>query len=326
MRTIDISHRTVIFTVVFLLGLWVLWQIRNIILLLFVAFLLATAFEPLVNKLSRTRLPRPISIILIYIVFLGTLAGLIVSVVPPLIDETGHFVSNLPEYLDRIGVGTFDRAAIADQIAKLGELPVNLFRLVSSVFSNMINVIAVFILAFYLLLGRASLDRRLKAIFGDDSERARSLLSRVESRLGQWVRGELILMTIIALATYIGLRLLGVQFALPLAILAGILEIVPNVGPIIAAVPAVLVGFTVSPVLGFSVAALYFLIQQLENLVIVPKVMQASIGLSPLVTLVALGIGAELGGVMGAVLAIPVFLVVQVIALEFFKGKLGKLF
>lgn len=325
MRTIEISHRTIVFTVLFLLALWVLWQIRNIILLLFVAFLIATALELPMARLSKWRIPRPVSIILMYIVLFGIVAGFFVSVVPPLVDQTANFVNNLPHYLVQLGISGIDRQAVADQLSTISQLPVNLFKFATSVLSNLINVIAVLVLAFYMLLERGAIDKRLRVLFGDDGDRARGLLTKVELKLGRWVRGELILMTIIAATTYIGLRLLNVPFALPLAILAGILEIIPNVGPVVAAIPAVLVGFIGSPILGLSVAALYFLIQQLENIVIVPKVMQASVGLSPLVTLVALGIGAELAGIMGAILAIPIFLVVQVLVGEFFRGKLGKL-
>ncbi|MBI3289893.1 AI-2E family transporter, partial [Candidatus Microgenomates bacterium] len=121
-----------------------------------------------------------------------------------------------------------------------------------------------------------------------------------------------------------GLRLLGIHFALPLAILAGLLEVVPTVGPLVSAVPAIIVGFTISPIMGISVAALYFLIQQLENSFIVPKVMQKSIGVAPIVTLVVLGVGVEIGGITGAILAMPVFLVVQIALAEFFpRLKLG---
>lgn len=325
MRTIDVSHRTVVFTVAFLLGLWVLWNIRSIIVLFFVAFLIATALELPLAQLSRIRIPRAFAIILIYIAFFGIVAGFFVSIVPPLVDQTGNFVSNLPEYISELGIAGIDRQVITDQLSTLSQLPANLFMFLTSVLSNLVHVIAVLVLAFYMLLEKGAIDRKLKTLFGEDAERAKGVVHKIESKLGRWVRGELILMTIIALTTYIGLRLLGVPFALPLAVLAGVLELVPNVGPVVAAIPAILVGFIGSPILGLSVAALYFLIQQLENIVIVPKVMQASLGLSPLVTLVALGIGAELAGIMGAILAIPVFLVVQVLVGEFFKGRLGKL-
>jgi predicted PurR-regulated permease PerM len=110
--------------------------------------------------------------------------------------------------------------------------------------------------------------------------------------------------------------ILGVPSALPLAILAGLLEIVPTIGPVIAAVPAVLVGFTVSPVIGIAVASLYFLVQQLENHLIVPKIMQKAVGVNPLVTILSLGVGFQLGGPIGAILAVPILIVLLLIASE----------
>lgn len=319
MRTIEISHRTIVFTIFFLIGLWLLWQIRSVILALFIAFILATAFNPLVARLARFRIPRTVAILLVYLFVLGVVLGVAVSIIPPLIDQTSVLVSRLPEYMTRLGVVGVDQNLISEQLVNLGRIPVNIFQFVVSLFSNIIAVFIVLVLAFYLLLEWGNLDRRVVFFFGKDGVRAKAFLATIEKRLGGWVRGELLLMTIIGLLTYTGLRLLGVHFALPLAILAGLLEVVPNVGPLVAAIPAIIVGFTISPVIGISVAALYFLIQQVENSVIVPKVMERSVGLPPLATLIALAVGVELGGIMGAILAVPVLLVVQVTVAEFFK-------
>jgi len=128
-------------------------------------------------------------------------------------------------------------------------------------------------------------------------------------------------MTIVGVLSFVGLRLLGIEFALPLAILAGLLEIIPNIGPIVSAIPAVLSGLTVSPLMGLAVAALYFLIQQIENSIIVPRVMQKVVGVNPLVTILSLAIGFKLAGVAGAILAIPVVLVIQVATSEIFTSK-----
>lgn len=325
MRTIEISHRTIIFTLAFLLGLWILWNIKTVLLVLFVTFLIATALKPPVERLAKIKVPRAVSILLIYVVFFGGIISVFASVIPPLVDQTSGLVERLPGYLTQLGIHGINQEMISGQLADIGRFPVDLLRFITNVFSNIVAVLAVLVLAFYLLLERSSIEKKFVILFGDDAPRARNFLAKLEARLGRWVRGELILMTIIAVVTYIGLRLLGIQFALPLALLAGLLEIVPNVGPLVAAIPAILVGFTVSPILGVSTAALYFLIQQVENSVIVPKVMQASVGLSPLVTLVALGVGAELGGIMGAILAVPILLVIQVILEEFFASRFGKL-
>ena len=146
----------------------------------------------------------------------------------------------------------------------------------------------------------------------------------MEKKLGGWVRAQGALMLIIGLVSYFGLRLLGIDFALPLALLAGVLEVVPNVGPTLAAVPAVLAGLAISPLMGLAVAALYFLIQQIENGFILPQIMSRGAGVNPLVAIMALVAGFQLGGVIGAVLAIPLVLLVQVVAAEFFSQKFPK--
>jgi predicted PurR-regulated permease PerM len=129
-------------------------------------------------------------------------------------------------------------------------------------------------------------------------------------------------MVLIGFLVYLGLTLLHLEFALPLAILAGLLEIVPTIGPIVSAIPAVLVAISTSPVLALSVVALYFIIQQLENNLVVPLVMKRSVGLSPLVTILSVMIGARLAGVVGAILAIPAFLVIQsIIGASLFKSS-----
>ena len=121
-------------------------------------------------------------------------------------------------------------------------------------------------------------------------------------------------MVVIGITNYVGLRLLGIPFSLPLSILAGVLEIVPYVGPILAAIPAVLIGFGISPVIGWAVAAMAFLIQQLENYVLVPKIMQKSTGVNPIITLLVLAIGFRLAGLVGLLISIPVFITIQVAA------------
>jgi len=128
-------------------------------------------------------------------------------------------------------------------------------------------------------------------------------------------------MFLVGVFTYIGLLLLGIEFALPLAILAGLLEIVPYVGPILAAVPAAIVGFGISPLMGAATIALAFLIQQLENYFLVPKIMQKSVGVSPLITLLALSIGFRLAGILGVVISVPVVITLQVLGKYYLTSR-----
>jgi predicted PurR-regulated permease PerM len=185
-----------------------------------------------------------------------------------------------------------------------------------------LDVLTVLILAFYLLLTREKLDEALGFFFGDEKRKeAAKLIDVLESRLGGWARGELALMVLVGTTTYIGLTILGIPFSLPLALLAGILEIVPYLGPIISAIPAVIIGLGISPILGLAAVALYFLIQQVENYVFVPKVMEKSIGVSPIITLLALAIGFRLAGVVGIVMSVPVVISIQVIVKRYLLAK-----
>lgn len=324
-RKIEISHRTIIFTVLFLILVWVLFQIRPIIVSLFIAFLLMSALTPLVDLMVKVKIPRGLAIIVVYLGLLALLIGGLGSLVSPLVDQTQRLAKELPNLFDQfggwlgsLGISGVDGDLIAGQVSQIGSIPANLVTFIIFLFSNLIIVISVLVITFYMLLERKNLDQHLMLLFGGDGEqRAKVLIDKIEARLGGWVRGELVLMLIIGVMTYIGLLLLNVPYALPLAILAGILEIVPTIGPVISGIPAVIAALTISPLIGLATTALYFLIQQLENSIIVPKVMQKAIGVNPLVTIVALGIGFQLAGPLGAILSVPVFIVFQQTAIEF---------
>lgn len=321
-RKIEISHRTIIFTVLFLLGLWFLYQIKQIILAVFVAVILMSALNPLVDRLERWRFPRWLGILLIYLLVFVGLGLTLAAIIPPFVDQTVSFVNRLSFYLRGLGAFGIDPNLITSQISQLGPLSTNLLKITVEFFSNLINIVFLVVVSFYLLLERKNLKRYLIVLFGESGEeRAESFVDKIERELGGWIRGEAILMTIIGLITYIGLRILGIEYALPLAILAGILEVIPNIGPVISAVPAVLIGLTISPLMALAVAALYFLVQQLENIIIVPKVMEKAVGVNPLVVIISLAIGFKLAGVIGAILAVPVVLVLKIVSAEISASK-----
>jgi len=320
-KKVEISHRTIIFTVFFLLGLWFLFEIRQIILALFVSLILMSAFNPSVNRLEKWRFPRWLAILIIYLGVLGILILGLAGIIPALIEQTGSFVEKIPLLFRQFTFLGIDSNILASQIAQLGTIPANILKLTVSLFSNIIAVFALFVITFYLLLERRNLDTYLQVLFGGGGEKkAKEFVDKVEERLGSWVRGEMTLMIIIGVTIYVGLKLLGIDFALPLAILAGVLEIVPNIGPIISAAPAVLMGLVISPVMALAVAALYFLVQQAENTLIVPKVMQKTVGVNPLVTILSLAVGFKLAGPIGAVLAVPAVLLIEVVISEWYNG------
>src|SRR3989344_2210733 len=247
-RKIEISHKTIIFTVFFLVFLWLLYLIRDIILMFFVALLIMAILNPIVSKLSKRKIPRGAS---------------------AMVEQTAGFASDLPGYLANLGAGPFGDQLLKELLSVLATLPAQIVKAFLSFFSNLLSVLTVLILAFYLLLVREKLDQQLGAVFGEDRVRdVGKALDLLEHKLGGWARGQITLMILVGLATYIGLVILGIPFALPLAIVAGLLEIVPYMGPIIAGIPAVIIGLGISPLMALAAAALYFLIQQVENYVI----------------------------------------------------------
>lgn len=309
---VEISHRTIIFTVVLLLALWVLFQIRDILFLVFIAFILMAALRPLVDWLAWMRVPRVLAIFLIYGIVFGFFGVSLAGTVPTLVIQSTKFVQELPTFLEKVlPYWNIDARSLSQQIAPISE---NILKLTVGIFSNVLTTLTVLVFTFYFLLERKKLESLLTNTIGADAaQRITYALKEVESRLGAWVNGELFLMTIVGVSVYFGLVLLHVDFALPLAIIAGVLEIVPMIGPIISAIPAVLVALTMSPLLALSVVALYFIVQQVENNIFVPIVLRKSVGLSPILTIFALMVGGRLAGIVGAMLAVPIMLVLQVV-------------
>lgn len=311
-KKVDITYRTIIFVAAFGFAVWFVYQIRDIIFNLFLAFILMAALSPLVEKLAKRKVPRILTVILIYVLFFAFVSLVAAGVVPPLVEQTADLVGRIPDYLEQINLPWLDESLIASQFSELGNLPSHILRLSVGVFVNLIKVTVILVLTMYMILERRNLRGYLSRLFSDGRrEKVIELVERIEINLGLWVRVELFLMALIGTMSYFGLRLLGIEFCLPLAVLAGLLEIVPNVGPTLAAVPAIVAGLTISPTKGLVVALLYVIIQQIENDFVVPKVMQKGLQFSPLIVLVALAIGLNLGGVAGMVLSLPILIVLR---------------
>lgn len=292
-------------------------------MLIFVALLVMTILNPLVTKLSKFKIPKALSILVSYVVVFGLIGVALAGVIPPLIEQTTNFVSGLPKYLENLGVSSIVSQQVMNQfLARVGDLPAQVAKVTISIFSNILGVLTVLFFAFYLLLSRDKLDDQLAAFFGKTrSKKISKLIDTLEEKLGGWARGELALMIMVGVSTYVGLRLLGIPFALSLAMLAGLLEIVPYIGPIIAAIPAIIIGFGISPVIGLATAALAFLVQQIENYVLVPKVMEKSVGVSPIITLLSLAVGFKIAGIVGALISVPVVITLQVLSKEYLLSK-----
>jgi len=312
-QKVEITYRTIIFTVLFLISLLVLWQLRPLILTVFLCFLFMEGLHPAVNWLEKTKMPRVLAILLVYLFIIAALSFSVVGVIPDLVDQSTVLIKNLPAALKNIDILGLNFVDFSSQLKILENLPGSITSLVVAIFSNLLSIFVFFVITFYLLLERKNFDKYLKSIFGQKSLKAITIFNQLEKRLGIWVGAQLTLMLIIGILSYLGYVIIGVNFALPLAIIAGILELVPNIGPTIASILAGIFGLTISPITGVLAVIWGIIVQQLENNFIVPKIMKEAIGINPLITILLIASGAKLGGVVGAVIALPLYITIETI-------------
>lgn len=318
-RRIDISHRTIIFITVFLLSLWAIYLIRDLLVIIFVSLILVSALTPLVNFLNNLKLPKALAIAVAYIIIIGLVVGILISLLPPLVEQSSRLAVTLPDLTARF----FNRANIDRSVfqSQLTDLSKNIFSITLNIFDHFLTIIFLLVLTFYLLLERDNLESRVATLFVGRETRIRNLIIHIQEKLGAWLRGQLLLSLIIGVLSYIGLVILNIPYALPLSIFSGVMEVVPVIGPIISALPAILIALTISPILSLGVAAMFFVIQQTENHLIVPQIMKRAVGLNPLVVILAIAIGSRLLGFAGALLAVPIAVVIQIIVTEVIEGK-----
>ncbi|MBU0578999.1 AI-2E family transporter [Patescibacteria group bacterium] len=324
-NSISVSPSIVIFTTFFLLFLYFLYQISNILVLFFLSFIIMVALHPFVQKLEiKLKFPRILAIIATYIlVFLGIMS-MLGLLIPPLAKQLYQFVRafNLPWLQEEIVNFSFNLTELSSIIEQLGSSVTTIYSAIVSTFSSIFTVTTVLVISLFLMLDRKRLHLRV-AWFTKNKQHikiAREFIDSLEHQLGGWVRGQLILMLTIGLVTYVGLTLLSIPYAAPLALLAASLEILPNLGPTISAIPSIIIGIITSgPIMGLVVLVFYILVQQLENNLLVPKVMKENVDVSPLISIMSILIGLEIAGVIGALLAIPVYIVLRSVYSTWFK-------
>ncbi len=335
-RTVDISTGIIFRTLLIILGIWILYLIRGIAAILFAAVIISAAIEPVASWLVRKRIPRSFSVLIIFIILFLVVGGLTSLLVPPIISQFKSFTQELPSQFDKLtqtfsgfeyyfrshGIEFSSQDFFKNLGIQLTESSGKIFSTTASIFSGFISIIAILSLAFYLSVKEEGMKIFLTSVTPAIHQNyAVSLAERIRERIGKWLQGQLLLMLIIFILDFIALYFLNVPYALILAMFAGIMEIIPYLGPILSAIPAVFVGFLVSPLTGLLVLAAYIIIQQFENHIIVPQIMKKAIGLNPVTVILALLIGAKLGGVLGAILAIPLAAAVSVFAKDLLQKR-----
>ena len=266
LQKVEISIRTIVFTLLFLLGLAVVWLIKDLIILFFVCFLFMEALSPTVTRLEKLKIPRIPAILIIYLIILLIISVSIAGIIPIFIQQSTSLINNLPGYLQNIKILGIPAIDLSSQFKIFESLPQEIAKTIISVFSNIFTALVFFVVTFYLLLERKNFDNYSQKLFGvKGREKVIKILNNLENRLGNWIIAEIILMTIIGVLSYFGYLALGLNYAVPLAIIAGLLEIVPNIGPIISGGLAIVIGLTISPLTGLLTAIWSLIVHQAEN-------------------------------------------------------------
>lgn len=316
-HSVSIAPSTIVFAVFFILSLYFLYYIREIVVIFILALIFMSALNPGLKLMqSKLRIPRPLGIVILYLLVILLVVTAFALIVPPLFSEIPNLIHsfNLPPLPQHIREFNFTIVELNDILTQFQGSFGTIYGLVASTFQGIFGFFTILVMSAYLLLDRENLHKRV-AWFTHEPKHlqiAKEFVDSLEIQLGGWVRGQLLLMLTIGVFSFIILSILQVPYALPLALAAGFLEILPNLGPTLAVLPALVVAY---PAGGWglvgAVLAAYVIIQQAENHLIVPKVMQKNADVSPLITILVILTGFKMAGVVGALLSVPIYIILR---------------
>lgn len=314
----------------FLILLLFLYYIRDLILILVVSFILSAILLLPVEWLEKKKVSRLLATLFVYLSFLFILISVFLIVIPPLSREISIIAQKISFYYQTIR--TFLRSGQQILPQDLTQIPgfeqaisllsQNIFFLLSNVVYGFFSLFLIIVISFYIIVSRESIaDFFLSFIPENYHQFISHLIYLCRKDLSRWGWTLLILMSLVGLMTYIGLSILGVHFALFLAFFAGLMEIIPYLGPFIGALPGVFLAFFQSPIKALMVIILYIFVQQIENNLIVPQIMKGVVGLNPIITILVLLIGGRIGGIFGAIIAVPLTAVIYIFLKEYIALK-----
>lgn len=326
--SIDVSYESILRFFLVSFALLFIYYIKDVIFIVFIAVLMALTMEPAVDRMQKKNgIPRVFGAGLLFSSTFAVIALLIYAITPTLAREIGQMATTLPAYIDKI-----DFNYIIDNGQDMGldtGMIQNILVEMSIAFKNaaayllsgtlgflggIFSAILIAVISFYLVLEDNGIEKFVRAAAPEDMQpQCIRIAKKIEKKLGQWFVGQITLGVIVGALSLIGLTVIGVPYALVLALVAGTLELIPYIGPMLSAIPAVLIATTVSPTVAALTFILYFAIQEFENYLIVPKVMEKSVGLHPVIIIIAAVIGGQLAGVAGMILAVPIATIISII-------------
>lgn len=331
----SVSFSTVVRVVLVLAGFWFLFLVKEILALLFLAIIVASAVDPWVNFFEKYYVPRLGGVFIVYAFIIGALVLVFYSIIPPIIDQIRQFAVVVPDYYEVTAKQIFqttrgispDYAKQAhDFLLNIGEqiksFTSDVAQVISTLFGGVISFGILVMISFYLAAQRKGVENFLRLVTPQaEEEYVLDLWRRVEIKLSRWFQGQVLLAFVVGTTVFVGLWFIGVPYALLLGVIAGIFEIVPIVGPLFSAILGIGLAVLISPFLAFLTLIFYAVIQQVENHILVPLLMKRVTGLNPVVVIVALLIGAKLGGILGMLISVPLATVAGELIEDFAKKK-----
>lgn len=335
-----ISTGTIIRTVFVLVVAFLLYLLLDLVMIVLTSVVIASAIEPATRWFGKYHLPRVLAVLLVYLMAFVFIFGFIYFFIPPLFVDITQLSLAAPDQaidvpiLERLAPisnltgGFFPslsiEAMLADLQSMLASFSGGTFTTASNVFGGAFSFILILVISFYLAVQERGIENFLRIISPLRYESyIVDLWKRSQYKIGQWMKGQLLLGLIVGVLVYLGLTILGVKYALVLAILAALFELIPIFGPILSAIPAVFLGFATGPSVGLMVIGLYIIIQQFENHLIYPLVVKKIVGVPAIIVILALIVGGQLAGFLGIILAVPLATVIMELAHDAERRKLN---
>lgn len=320
---VHITAGSIVIAILFLLLVALLWYLSEIVLIVLTAVVIASAMEPGIRSFIRWGLPRILAVIALYLLIAGIFFGILFFFLPPILDDAANFLARLPDTLRSFNIpGNFsnsvlplgDIASLVSSADLLRNVSTTLggsggvVATLSAFFGGIVSFVLVIVFSFYFSVQETGVDEFLRVVTPVKYESyVLGLWHRSQEKIGKWMQGQLLLAVLVGMLLYLGLTILGVPYALLLAVLAALFELIPVFGQFLAAIPAIAVAFVEGGVTqSFMVMGLYVLVQQFEAHLIYPLVVKKVVGVPPLLVILALLVGAKLAGFVGVLLSVPV--------------------
>lgn len=335
--SVNITAGSIITAILFVLLLGLLWYLRDIVLVVLTAVVIASAMEPAIRFFIRHGVKRLLAVVLMYLMIAAVFFGVLFFFIPPILNDAATFLRQLPETLDNLNLsdvthgflpwGSADTVSSSDLLQSISTTITDstggIFTTVSAFFGGLTSFLLIVVFAFYFSVQETGVDDFLRIVTPlNEQAYVLSLWKRSQNKIGKWMQGQLILAVIVGALLYPLLVIFSVPHALLLAVLAAVFELIPVFGQILAAIPAVAVGAASGGIgKALLVAAIYILVQQFEAHLIYPNVVKKIVGVPPLLVILSLIVGFKLIGFLGVLLSVPIAGAIQEFVSDLEKRK-----